>query len=46
MQELSKVFSDCEEILSFKKSEEDDYVIVVSSGLVVAIQGISVILGG
>ena len=46
MQELSKVFVDCGEILSFKKSEEDDYVIVVSSGLVVAIQGISVILGG
>ena len=46
MEELSKVFADCDEVLSFNKSVEDDYIVVVSSKLVVAIQGISVILEG
>ena len=40
------MFADCDEVLSFKKSVEDDYIVVVSSKLVVAIQGISVILEG
>ena len=36
-QELTKIFAECDEILSLRISAEDDYLIVVSSRTVVAV---------